>query len=184
MARLPYPDDSVISGETLDRVQALGRPMNIFRMMAHSPGSLRGIQSLGEQILSRQTFSAKLREIAILRVARQSGATYEWEQHIPIAIACGVSQEQVDALTKGDAAAGCFDDQDKAVLAATDELLVGAKLSDGALQSLRGFLSPAEIIELIVAVSFYMLIARFLESTGVEVEETVPKSEDIDSRFT
>jgi alkylhydroperoxidase family enzyme len=158
--------------------------MNIFRMMAHSPGTLRGVQSLGEQILSRQTLSAKLREIAILRVARRSGATYEWEQHIPIAAACGVTQEQIRAVTDGDTGAACFDELESAVLAASDELLEGARLSDGAMASLTTFLSPAEIIELIVAVSFYMLIARFLESTGVEVEATVPKSEDINPRFT
>ena len=158
--------------------------MNIFRMMAHSPGSLRGVQSLGEQILSRQSLSAKLREIAILRVARQSGATYEWEQHIPIAIACGVGQEQVQAITDGDAGTACFDADERTVLVATDELLAGAKLSDDSMNALQAFLSPAETIELIIAVSFYMLIARFLESTGVEVEQTVPSSEDINPRFT
>ena len=168
MARLPYPDEANLDDATRTMLAALGRPMNIFRMLAHAPATLKGVQVLGSAVLGRQSLSAKLRELAILRVAQRSSAAYEWAQHVPIAHACGVTQDQVQALERGDAVASCFDGIERSVLAASDELVTGARLSDRVLGCLQQTLPPAQIVELVVAIGFYMLVARFLETTGVD----------------
>ena len=185
MARLPYPDEANLDDATRTMLAALGRPMNIFRMLAHAPATLKGVQVLGSAVLGRQSLSAKLRELAILRVAQRSSAAYEWAQHVPIAHACGVTQDQVEALERGDAVASCFDGIERSVLAASDELVTGARLSDRVLGCLQQTLPPAQIVELVVAIGFYMLVARFLETTGVELEsEGVPDAGSVDPRLT
>ena len=189
MARLPYPDPETFDEKTKKLMEAMGRPLNIFRMLAHSPAMLRGMTRFGAEVLTHQRLSPKLREIAILRTAKQSQASYEWLQHIPIALACGVSQAQVDALDGGrvdgpDSDHPPFDRSERAVLSAVDELLVAARLSDKCLAELRGFLDEGETIELLMAVGFYMLVARFLATTEVEIEEQgVPGAEDVNPRF-
>jgi len=189
MARLPYPDPKGFDEKTKELMGRLNRPLNIFRMMAHSPAMLRGVTRFGAEILSHQRLSPKLREIAILRTAKQSEAVYEWSQHVPIALACGVSQSQIDALDKagpgGEVGEKMFDPCERAVLAAVDELLLGARLSDESLAGLRRFFDECETIELLMAVGFYMLIARFLATTEVEIEEGgIPGSEAVNPRFT
>ncbi len=191
MARLPYPNPEEFDEKTKQLIAATGRPLNIFRMLAHSPAMLRGMTRFGAEILTHQRLNPKLREIAILRTAKQSKAVYEWAQHIPIALACGVSQAQVNALDaclrleSVDAADAPFDPCEMAVLAAVDEWLVAARLSDDGLARLRGFLDEGETIELLMTCAFYMLVARFLATTGVEIEEAgVPRAEEINSRFT
>ena len=64
-----------------------------------------------------------LRELAILHVARRTGAEYEWIQHADIARAVGASDEQVAAVRAGELRADCFDERARLVLRFTNELL-------------------------------------------------------------
>ncbi len=185
MARIPYPDESSLDEATRKLMGTLGRPMNLFRMLGHSYSALRSVVSGGSQILRHFKLDPALREIAILRVAGVSGADYERLQHVPIALACGVRREQVDALESNDTQAACFDARERAIIAAADELIVSPRLSDQALAGLQTFLPEAELIELIVTISYYMMIARILESTGVDMEEGgAPAPEAIDPKMT
>jgi alkylhydroperoxidase family enzyme len=144
--------------------------LKIFRMMAHAETNFRPLLALGTSILAQQQLSPKLRELAILRVARLSPAEYEWVQHVPIALGAGASQEQVDALERGDIEAACFDAVERAVLRFTTEVVRDVRASDATFAALAGRLSTREIVELVLAVGYYMLIARLLETTGVDIE--------------
>ncbi|NQY90470.1 MAG: carboxymuconolactone decarboxylase family protein [Deltaproteobacteria bacterium] len=170
MARLDYPDLDTLDEQTTRRLNALGRPLNIFRMLAWSPGLLAGFQDMGAVVLGGLELDATLREIAILRVARVAGAGYEWAQHVPMGMACGVTQAQVDALEQGEADSDAFSELERDVIAAADELLADARLGDATLEKLRAALGDRQVVELLVAVGFYTMVSRFLESTGVELE--------------
>jgi alkylhydroperoxidase family enzyme len=169
MARMPYPDLTHATDEV--RTLAAGLPpLNIFRMLPHAPTFLRGFGQLGTAILSRAALDARLRELVILRVGRRSPAPYEWQQHVPIGRACGVSDEEIAALECDDATAACFDERDRVILRLTDELLAGPRASDETLAAMRRFFTDREICEAVLTVGFYMMVARFLETTGVDLE--------------
>jgi alkylhydroperoxidase family enzyme len=169
MARIPYADLSAAPDETRTLAQGLP-PLNIFRMLPHAATLLRGFAQLGTAILSRAQLDPKLRELAILRVAARSPAAYEWQQHVPIGLACGVSEEQIAALERGERDAACFDVRERALLAFTDELLAGPRASDAALAAMRASYSDRELCEAILTIGYYMMVARFLETTGVDLE--------------
>jgi RNA polymerase sigma-70 factor (ECF subfamily) len=59
-------------------------------------------------ILTRLELDPRVREIAILNVARLSAAEYEWMQHEAIAQHVGVTREQVDAIERGELDAECL----------------------------------------------------------------------------
>ena len=171
MARIPYVDPAGASPKTKELLERLPVPLNIFKVMAHAETNFRPLVMLGTSILTEQQLSAKLRELAILRVARLSPAEYEWVQHVPIAKLAGVSDGQVAALERDDAEAACFDPVDRVVLRATDEIVRDCGPSDATFDELARHLSPREIVELVLAVGFYMTMARLMVSTRIDLDE-------------
>ena len=170
MARLPYVDPATAPEEVRTLLERLPVRLNVFRMMAHAEHDFRPLVGLGTAILGRQKLPAKLRELAILRVAALSPARYEWVQHAPIAKAVGASDDQVRALERGDVEAACFDPLERAVLRFTTEVVRDVRASDATFAELARRLSPQEIVELILTVGYYMMIARLLESTAVDLD--------------
>ncbi len=169
MPRIPYPDLTRASEDVRSMAASLP-PLNIFRMLPHAPTFLRGFGQLGTAILSQAAFDARLRELVILRVGQCSPAPYEWQQHVPIGRACGVSDEEIAALERDDLQASCFTDRDRTVLRLTDELLATPRASDATLAAMRASFSDREVCEAVLTIGFYMMVARFLETTGVDLE--------------
>jgi len=171
MARIPYIDVDTASGKAKEVLERLPVRLNIFKMMAHAETNFRPLIMLGTSILTEQQLSGRLRELAILRVARLSRAEYEWVQHVPIAKMTGVSDEQVAALERDQATAACFDPVDALVLRATDEIVGDGGPSDDTFAELQAHFSNREIVELVLAVGFYMVMARLMISTRIDVDE-------------
>jgi alkylhydroperoxidase family enzyme len=170
MARLPYVDPASAPDSVREVLERLPVKLNVFRMMAQAETNFRPLLSLGTSILAQQQLSAKLRELAILRVARLSPAEYEWVQHVPIALGTGASQDQIDALQRGDIEAPCFDAVERVVLRFTTEVVRDVRASDATFAELASRFSPREIVELILAIGFYMTVARLLETTAVDLD--------------
>jgi len=169
MARIPYRDLATAPAELRELLAAFP-PLNIFRMLAHAEKLMRGFGQLGSAILGRATLDPRLRDLAILRVARRSPAAYEWQQHVPIARATGASETEIAALERDDCDAPCFGARERALLRFTDELLAAPRASDDALAAMRAAFSDEELCEVILTVGYYMMVARFLETTGVDLE--------------
>jgi alkylhydroperoxidase family enzyme len=168
MARLPLVDPANTADAVRDALEALPVPLNIFRMVAHAETSFRPWMRLGASILGHQKLDPRLRELSILEIARRSGSAYEWTQHVPIGRAAGVTDAQLEALERGDADAACFDEVDRLVLRFTGEVVRDVKASDAVFAAMRRHFSPREIVELILAIGFYMMVARLLETTEVD----------------
>jgi alkylhydroperoxidase family enzyme len=171
MARIPYVEIETAPPASKDVLEKLPIKLNIFKMMAHAETNFRPLLRLGTSILTEQQLPAKLRELAILRVARLSKADYEWVQHVPIAKMTGASDEQVAALARDDADAACFDPVDRVVLRATDEIVRDGGPSDTTFAELQSHFSNREIVELVLAVGFYMVMARLMISTKIDIDE-------------
>ena len=170
MARLPYVDLATAPEHVRSMLERLPVQLNIFRMMAHAESNFRALLRLGTAILADQKLDAKLRELAILRVAQLSPARYEWVQHVPIAKVMGVTQPQIDALEGGNIDAECFVADERLVLRFTSEVVRDVRASDATFAAIHERFSAQEIVELILAIGFYMTMARLMETTGVDLE--------------
>jgi alkylhydroperoxidase family enzyme len=179
MARLPYVIPEKASPEAKQTFGQLPTILNVFKMMAHADANFRPLVRLGSSILAQQKLSAKLRELAILRVANLCGSRYEWVQHLSLAMLVGATRAQVDAIEKGEVEAGCFDDVERLVLDFATQMVRNVNCSEDTFAAMRHTFSPQEIVELVVAVGYYMMIARLCEVTGVDVE---PPSEQVASQ--
>ena len=174
MALLPYVDESKASQEVRDILSRTRLKLNVGRMIANSDAAFRPFSQLGNALMTRAKLDSKLREIAILRNAKVCGSVYEWTQHVPMAKACGVTDAQVAAMDNWEAAK-CFNDTERLVLKFTDEVARGVKGKPETVEQLKKVMGTAEIVELIVSIGFWGMVARLLETTEVELEEFAGK---------
>lgn len=169
MARIPYPSADDLDPESAALLAKMP-PLNIFRMLAGSPGLLRAFTRLGNHILLTSPLDPLLRELAIVRVGLLSGAAYEVHQHDRIARSVGASDELIAALREGPDAAA-FDDAQRAVLRFTDDVVANVRAGDDTLAAAIAVVGEAGVQELVVTIGYYMLVSRYLETIGIDIEE-------------
>src|SRR6266576_835400 len=173
MARLPYVDPADASPPVREALELIP-PLNIFRMMANAETAFRPWLRWGATLLTDLALDPLLRELAILRVARLTPhAEYEWVQHVPIAKAVGADDAQVEALERDDPEAECFSDDQRTVLRFTTEVVRDARASTATLERLGESLTPREIVELLMVIGQYMMVARVMATTDMELDEPV-----------
>lgn len=172
MARIPYVDPQSDATPAAVREAFAGLPvkLNIFKLVAQAETNFRPFLRFGGSILGKQALSGKLRELAILRVAKLSSATYEWVQHVPIAKAVGASDAQIAALDRGEAEAPCFDETERLVLRFTDEVVRDVGASEATYRALAAKLPPRQLMELVLAIGFYMTVARVMETFAIDMD--------------
>src|SRR5947209_1584929 len=102
MARLRYVDREDLPEEYrhLFERSALpgGRPMNIRRIMAHTPMLAEKRSAFANALLNETKLDPRLRELALLTVGRLTGAAYEYTHHVRFARRVGVTDEQIAVL--------------------------------------------------------------------------------------
>jgi alkylhydroperoxidase family enzyme len=171
MARIPYADPDRAPEpvrEALDRLP----PLNIFRMLANAESVFRPFLRFGDTLLSGLELNGLLRELAILHVARLTPhAEYEWVQHAPIARAVGATDEQLAALERDEIDAACFDLAQRATLRFTGEVVRDARASDETFAELAALLPPRQIVELLLVIGQYMMLARVMATLELELDE-------------
>jgi alkylhydroperoxidase family enzyme len=145
-------------------------PLNIFRMLANAETAFRPFLRFGGAVLGSLELDPALRELAILRVAQVAEAEYEWVQHVPIGLQAGVREEQIAALEAGELSAGCFSDAERALLAFTDAVVQGPHVDDELFGELRGHLPPREIVELLLTIGDYLMLARVMTVLQLEID--------------
>ena len=161
MPRLPYTDP----GEQL--------PLNIFRLMGHTPKLARGYAGLGGRILARTEFDAKLRELVINAISVHLEAPYEWSHHAKWALDVGATPEELDALKARDYSK--LGPRERACVEYA--LKVDANhVTDADVEALRtAGLTDKEIVEVTLTAGFYGMTARFLNAMDVELDEGNPE---------
>jgi len=168
MARLPYadPNASDVAG-LVDRIVAeRGSVLHLYQMLLHSPPVTEGWLALMTAVRQKAALSGALRELVIIRIAILNGAAYEAEQHVPIALKEGVTQRQLDALEDW-GGSDRFTPLQRAALALTDGMTRDVHVHDALFDAVRPFLSPREIVELVVTIASYNMVSRVLEALKI-----------------
>jgi alkylhydroperoxidase family enzyme len=149
-------------------LEAIGRPPPE-KMAVHSaimlrhPELYRKHTELGLQ-LYQGALPVRLRELAVLRLAWLAQAPFEWGEHVEIAKRlAGISSEEVERLCEGSSAHG-WNELDRAVIAAVEELLRDAMIGEETWALLARHLDHRQLIELPVLVGQYLGVA-FLQNS-------------------
>jgi 4-carboxymuconolactone decarboxylase len=159
MARLPYAE------LTDDRIP----PLNVFRLLANAETAFRPFMRYGLALLRDLEVDPVVREQAILRVAALTpGAEYEWVQHEAIGRAAGMTDEQVAACRSGDG--------DDLVLRFTEEVVRDASPSDETFAAMSERFGPRQIVELLLVIGQYMMLARVMATAQIDMDEPIGPS--------
>ena len=134
---------------------------------------------MSNALFTQIVIDSKLREIAILRTAKDCHSVYEWTQHVPAAKHVGVTSVQIAAIENWQSA-GCFSEVERLVLQFTDEVNANVKASRATVEALKRHLSAGEIIELLVIIGHWRQTASILETTEVELEDFAGKVDILD----
>jgi len=167
----PKPEEPALK-KMFDEVRARGTALpNLYRVIGIAPPMLRAWLDFAWPLRMQAKTPRRLRELLILRGAQIAGARYEWVHHKSMALAAGVTQAQIDVLEAWEQSE-LFGAQEQAVLRLAEEVTRGPAASAACIQALKqqGF-SDAEVVELTLTASFYVCVARFLQSMDVDLEE-------------
>ena len=170
--RIPLPSDDELTSEHRQLLTKVP-PLNVFRMVAGTQRGLRPFLQLGAAALS-SSMDARRREIAVLRVAHATRAGYEQAQHERLARLAGVTEEEIAAIAAEEPVSS-LDDEANLICRVADEVSRDVRLSDEALARLIERYGAREASDVILLVSYYNMVSRFLESTRVELEEETPQ---------
>ena len=168
--RLDTPRLAPLDPAEIDPELRLGdTPLNIFRTLAHHPKLLKRWLVFGNHLLAKSSLPPREREIAILRVGWLCRAGYEWGQHVKIGLDAGLSDDEIDRITRGPDAEG-WSDAERALLQATDELHQDSFVSDATWAALAKHFETQQLLDLIFTVGQYHMVSMALNTLGVQLE--------------
>lgn len=147
--------------------------LNIFKTLANHPDLMRRWLVFANHVLGKSTLPFRERELLILRIGYLCRAGYEWGQHVLIAQAGGVSDEDIRRVKEGPDAPG-FSDLDRLLMRATDELHEDAHVSDATWQALSEHFDTKQMMDIVFTVGQYNLVSMALNSFGVQPDEGLP----------
>ena len=106
-------------------------------------------------------------ELVILRVACLRGCDYEFEHHVRLGARAGVTPADVARVRAGSAADG-WQPQERLLMRVTEELLATRDLSDPTWAELRASYDERRVIELLLLVGHYDMLATTLLTLRVQ----------------
>jgi 4-carboxymuconolactone decarboxylase len=165
----PTPEEGELLAATLLRPDA--QPPNLFRTLLRHPTLMKRTNVLGGMFLTRGRLAARDRELAILRVAARTGCGYEYRQHRRLALACGLSETDVRATAEPDLSG--LDAADRDLLYFVDSVADEADVPDELWQPVAAAYGDDQLLELILLVGFYRMLAGLLNAVGVPLDQDV-----------
>lgn len=170
--RLDKPRVEPLSDDELApelKVQLGGRVLNIFRTLAHHPKLMKRWLVFGNHILAKSSLSPRDREIAILRVGWLCQSGYEWGQHVVIGKDAGLTDEEIDRLTKNADEVG-WSASEAALIRGTDELHNDSFIGDETWAELSKHYSTEQLMDFVFTVGQYHTVSMALNTFGVQLD--------------
>jgi alkylhydroperoxidase family enzyme len=169
MARLPYLTKDDLAPEDQDLV-ATGS--NLRRLLAHSPKGARAIGAFTGFLQGDCSVNPRLREMALVQIGYLTGQKFEYAAHIRMGLRNGASDDDFHAIAaETNGRPNNLDPLAKLVLKAAREMTTGLAMSDETFAALGRSMSRKEIVDLIIAISFYCGMVRLLSSIQIDVPD-------------
>jgi alkylhydroperoxidase family enzyme len=163
--------------EALKRGKELGiseyiSKMNIFRTLLTHPKLAGELNSTIMSLVSGdKEVSDRLREIIIMRISWKAHCDYEWSQHYMASLYFGLTESDLLAIRDWYSAT-CFGTAERAVLAATDDLLDNKIISAAVWSQLKEhFKTDKALIEVVTCIGNWHMFALMLNALQVPLDQ-------------
>jgi 4-carboxymuconolactone decarboxylase len=177
--RLPLPkreDLDDVGKRAYDRAATPGKSIVGLR----GPGgislySTKTVEARGafNEYLRYSVFDPKVREVAILAVAREMDSQFEWAAHEPEALKVGVPADVVDIIKHRKSTAG-IDETFAAIIELGRQTFGDHKVTSAAFARVKTLFEPTKLVELVLLMGNYAATAALLTAFDMQVPEGKP----------
>jgi alkylhydroperoxidase family enzyme len=145
---------------------------DLVEILARNPALFAAWSDFSTALQVARRLPPREKELAILRVAWRCQAPYEWGQHVRRGLAAGVTRSEIDRVKRGPDDGG-WDELDRALVRAADELHDDGTISDESWTVLAARYDHPQLIELTMLIGFYHLMAYVLNAFQVPLEDGI-----------
>jgi 4-carboxymuconolactone decarboxylase len=139
---------------------ARGRLSPLYTVLLNSPEVASGWEQLFTAIRQKTAVPPALRELVILRIAVLNRAQYEFDAHVPHALAAGMTQQAIDRLKRDDISG--FRDLELLVIRYTDAMTRDVNVPEALYPQLHQAFDAKTLVELTATIAGYNMVSRFL----------------------
>jgi len=178
--RLPLPkreDLDEVGQRAYDRTVSSGRSIVGLRgpggIALYSSKTVELRNAFGEY-LRYEVFDPKVREVAILAVAREMDSQFEWAAHEPQALKDGVPQEVIDVVKYRKPTQG-LDETYAAIIELGRQTFGDHKVTSECFARVKKLFPPQKLVELVMLMGNYAATAALLAAFDMQVPDGKPK---------
>lgn len=168
---IDYPDFTKLPAPVREKFDSQSTKVNFFRMLGHSAGAFIPVMDLTNAIFRDLTISDYHKELMVLLVGAHESVAYEWEQHVSIAQAAGVRQDQFIAIAEGQIDDTDAFKEDERVLLRFGKAVLDKGKAPGVLfkHALRHF-SVQDLSDAIIVLGYYRMISAHIQTFDIAVD--------------
>lgn len=141
-------------------------PPRLFLTMGRQPKLFRGWLRFAGRLMPGGTLPRRETELVILRVAHLRHCEYEYRHHVALSRRAGVTPADIERVQVGSSAEG-WTARERAVLAAVEMLHEKHDVDDATWDALREHLDEVKVIELLLLVGHYEMLATFINTLRI-----------------
>lgn len=151
-----------------------GSKTNLMMVLANHPALGRAFNVFGKHLLIDSSLPVRPRELVVLRMSWHLGAAYEWHYHVGYALNIGMSLEEIEAIGVGPGA-GNWNEVDRAVLQAVDQLWERSRIEDDTWAALSRNFDRHQLMDLVFTIGNYVMVSWGIAALGIQLEDGVDK---------
>lgn len=169
MSRIPLTPVESVTPTARDFMRRRGE-LNVFRLLAGAPKVFDGWTTMVDAQLDSRTFSPRLRELVILRIAHLQRCAYQIAQHTDVGRAAGISDAEISALSAEGQVPG-FAEPENTVLIFVGELCTTRTVTQETFAAARAVLDEARLAELLLLTGLYYGLALVLNAAQPGIDD-------------
>jgi alkylhydroperoxidase family enzyme len=147
-----------------------GAPLNVHRLMAHSPDLLQAWWDFRNYSVNGGSLGQHLAELVILRVGVHLGAWYEWASHVDRAVRIGIEPRTISEVLNSNPD---LPRKEALVLKTVDELMADHRIQGSTRVELEDHFETAQLMDLIAIQGMYVILGGFIHTWGLDLDDAV-----------
>jgi alkylhydroperoxidase family enzyme len=166
-----YPDFSQAPPDVQKKYEQLPTKVNFFKMLGHSTGAFIPVIDLTNAIFRDLTISDYHKELLVVLVAANESCRYEWEQHVSIAQAAGVRQEQILAIGEGRLEDNnVFTESERLLLRFGKSVLATGKAPGVLFKHALEYFTVQDLSDALIVLGYYRMISAYIQTFDLAID--------------
>ena len=139
----------------------------------YSSKTVAAYNTINHYLRHQAGFDPKVREVAILTVAREMDSRFEWAAHEPEALKVGVPRDVVDVIKHRQSTQG-LSETDAAIIEFGRQVLGDHKVTPAAFARIKALFEPHQLVDLVLLMGNYAGNAVLLAAFDMQVADGRP----------